>query len=101
MASGESGGVARGETVGRRSGAQQRGASGRENGSDLTSSSSKKKQKDRYNQESREAKRAGAAASAGVDGVLAEVKKGKTYLKNKLCLVNNWVLNRKMSNSTI
>nr|XP_046251743.1 ubiquitin carboxyl-terminal hydrolase 19 isoform X2 [Scatophagus argus] len=64
-------GVAGSETVGRRSGAPQRGGSGRENSSDLTSSSSKKKQKDRANQESREAKRAAAA----VDGVIAEVKK--------------------------
>ncbi|KAM4562781.1 ubiquitin carboxyl-terminal hydrolase 19 isoform 1-T1 [Odontesthes bonariensis] len=60
------------ESVGRRGGAQQRGASGRENGSELASSTSKKKQKDRANQESREAKRAAVAA---VDGVLAEVKK--------------------------
>lgn len=65
------------ETVGRHGGAQQRGGNGRENGSELTPSTSKKKQKDRANQESREAKRVAAAASAVVDGVLAEVKKGK------------------------
>ncbi|KAM9343659.1 ubiquitin carboxyl-terminal hydrolase 19 isoform 2-T2 [Pholidichthys leucotaenia] len=59
------------EMVGRRSGTQQRGGSGRENGSDLPSSTSKKKQKDRANQESREAKRAAAAA----DGVIPEAKK--------------------------
>uniref|UniRef100_A0A3P9I5Y1 ubiquitinyl hydrolase 1 n=1 Tax=Oryzias latipes TaxID=8090 RepID=A0A3P9I5Y1_ORYLA len=53
---------------GHRVGAQQRGGSG------LDVSSSKKKQKDRANQESREAKRA-AVAAAAVDGVLAEVKK--------------------------
>uniref|UniRef100_A0A8C5GTM4 ubiquitinyl hydrolase 1 n=1 Tax=Gouania willdenowi TaxID=441366 RepID=A0A8C5GTM4_GOUWI len=56
------------EAVGCRSGAQHRG--GRENSSDVPSNSNKKKQKDRANQESREAKR---AATAG--GVLAEVKK--------------------------
>uniref|UniRef100_A0A3Q3A4N1 ubiquitinyl hydrolase 1 n=1 Tax=Kryptolebias marmoratus TaxID=37003 RepID=A0A3Q3A4N1_KRYMA len=57
MASSGGSGAAGSETVGRRGGAQQRGGSGRENGSDLTSSTSKKKQKDRANQESREAKR--------------------------------------------
>lgn len=63
-----SSGVAGSETVGRRRG-------GRDNSSDLPSSTSKKKQKDRANQESREAKR--AAAAAAVDGVIAEVKRGK------------------------
>lgn len=65
-----------GETVGRRAGGHQRGGGGggrRENNPDLATSTSKKKQKDRANQESREAKRAAAA----VDGVIAEVKKGK------------------------
>ncbi|XP_067382979.1 ubiquitin carboxyl-terminal hydrolase 19 isoform X3 [Channa argus] len=61
------------ETLGRRSGAQHRGGSGRDNSSDQSSSASKKKQKDKANQESREAKR--AAAAAAVDGVIAEVKK--------------------------
>ncbi|XP_037540956.1 ubiquitin carboxyl-terminal hydrolase 19 [Nematolebias whitei] len=75
MASSGGSDVAGSETVGRHSGAQQRGGSGRENGSDLTPSTSKKKQKDKANQESREAKRVAAAASAVVDGVLAEVKK--------------------------
>ncbi|XP_012778509.2 ubiquitin carboxyl-terminal hydrolase 19 isoform X1 [Maylandia zebra] len=70
MASSGSSGVAGSEAVGHRGGAQQRGGSSRENGSDLPSSTSKKKQKDRANQESREAKRA-----AAVDGVIAEVKK--------------------------
>ncbi|XP_041859245.1 ubiquitin carboxyl-terminal hydrolase 19 isoform X2 [Melanotaenia boesemani] len=59
------------EIVGRRSGAQQRGGNGRENNSEPSFSTSKKKQKDKANQESREAKR----AAATVDGVLAEVKK--------------------------
>uniref|UniRef100_A0A3P9D6M0 ubiquitinyl hydrolase 1 n=1 Tax=Maylandia zebra TaxID=106582 RepID=A0A3P9D6M0_9CICH len=58
MASSGSSGVAGSEAVGHRGGAQQRGGSSRENGSDLPSSTSKKKQKDRANQESREAKRA-------------------------------------------
>ncbi|KAM9829644.1 ubiquitin carboxyl-terminal hydrolase 19 isoform 1-T1 [Syngnathus typhle] len=58
---------------GRRSGAPNQQRRGGDHGSELSSSASKKKQKDRANQESREAKR--AAASAGVDGVLAEVKK--------------------------
>uniref|UniRef100_A0A665X5W2 ubiquitinyl hydrolase 1 n=1 Tax=Echeneis naucrates TaxID=173247 RepID=A0A665X5W2_ECHNA len=62
------------ETAGRRSGAQQRGGSGRDGSSELSSSTSKKKQKDRANQESREAKRA-AAAAATAEGVVAEVKK--------------------------
>lgn len=69
MASSSGNGVASRETVGHRGGAQQRGVSGKENGSDLSSNTSKKKQKDRANQESREAKRAAA------DGVIAEVKK--------------------------
>ncbi|XP_028265096.1 ubiquitin carboxyl-terminal hydrolase 19 isoform X2 [Parambassis ranga] len=73
MASGGGGGGS--ETVGRRSGAHQRGGSGREGSSDLSSSTSKKKQKDRVNQESREAKRAATAAAAAADGVIAEVKK--------------------------
>uniref|UniRef100_A0A8C5GUF9 ubiquitinyl hydrolase 1 n=1 Tax=Gouania willdenowi TaxID=441366 RepID=A0A8C5GUF9_GOUWI len=47
------------EAVGCRSGAQHRG--GRENSSDVPSNSNKKKQKDRANQESREAKRAATA----------------------------------------
>lgn len=81
MASSSSSGVAGSEAVGHRGGAQQRGGSGRENGSDLPSSTSKKKQKDRANQESREAKRAAAAAAAAVDGVIAEVKRGKNYKK--------------------
>uniref|UniRef100_A0A1A7YXQ2 ubiquitinyl hydrolase 1 n=1 Tax=Iconisemion striatum TaxID=60296 RepID=A0A1A7YXQ2_9TELE len=75
MASSGGSGVAGGETVGRHDAAQQRGGGGRENASDLAPSTSKKKQKDRANQESREAKRAAAAANAAVDGVLAEVKK--------------------------
>lgn len=64
-----------GDTVGRRGGGHQRGGGGggggRENSTDLATSTSKKKQKDRANQESREAKR------AAVDGVIAEVKKGE------------------------
>lgn len=64
------------DAVGHRGGSQQRRGSGREAGSDLSSCSSKKKQKDRANQESREAKRAVAV----VDGVIAEVKKGKNKL---------------------
>lgn len=71
MASNGRSSVAGNETLGRRGGAQHRGGSGRDNSSDLPSS--KKKQKDRANQESREAKRAAAA----VEGVIAEVKKGK------------------------
>lgn len=59
------------DAVGQRGGSQQRRGPGREMGSEL-SCSSKKKQKDRANQESREAKRAVAV----VDGVIAEVKKG-------------------------
>uniref|UniRef100_A0A8C5GUP9 ubiquitinyl hydrolase 1 n=1 Tax=Gouania willdenowi TaxID=441366 RepID=A0A8C5GUP9_GOUWI len=55
------------EAVGCRSGAQHRG--GRENSSDVPSNSNKKKQKDRANQESREAKR---AATAG--GVLYNIR---------------------------
>ncbi|MEQ2183073.1 hypothetical protein GOODEAATRI_028898 [Goodea atripinnis] len=74
MASSGGNGVAGSETLGRRSGTQQR----RGSGSEQTASTSKKKQKDKVNQESREAKRAAAAAAnAAVDGVLAEVKKGK------------------------
>ncbi len=76
MASSGGSSVAGSETMGHRVGAQQRGGSGRDNSSDLSSNTSKKKQKDRANQESREAKRAAAAA---VDGVIAEVKKGKHY----------------------
>lgn len=64
------------DAVGHRGGSQQRRGSGREAGSDLSSCSSKKKQKDRANQESREAKRAVAV----VDGVIAEVKKGNNKL---------------------
>nr|XP_020473599.1 ubiquitin carboxyl-terminal hydrolase 19 isoform X2 [Monopterus albus] len=60
------------DTVGRRGGAQQRRGSSRDINSELSSSTSKKKQKDRANQESREAKR---AAVAPVEGVIAEVKK--------------------------
>lgn len=60
------------DAVGRRGGSQQRRGNGRDSASDLSSCSSKKKQKDRANQESREAKRAVAV----VDGVVAEVKKG-------------------------
>ncbi|MED6270021.1 hypothetical protein CHARACLAT_005576 [Characodon lateralis] len=72
MASSGGNGVAGSETLGRRSGTQQR----RGSGSEQTASTSKKKQKDKVNQESREAKRAAAAAAnAAVDGVLAEVKK--------------------------
>ncbi|MEQ2204043.1 hypothetical protein XENOCAPTIV_007027 [Xenoophorus captivus] len=72
MASSGGNGVAGSETLGRRSGTQQR----RGSGSEHTASTSKKKQKDKVNQESREAKRAAAAAAnAAVDGVLAEVKK--------------------------
>lgn len=76
------------DTGGRRGGARQRGGSSRENSSDLSSSTSKKKQKDRANQESREAKRAAAA----VDGVIAEVKKGKglkCFATNKHVLIIN------------
>lgn len=58
------------DAVGQRGGSQQRPTGG-EMGSEL-SCSSKKKQKDRANQESREAKRTVAV----VDGVIAEVKKG-------------------------
>ncbi|XP_061689206.1 ubiquitin carboxyl-terminal hydrolase 19 isoform X2 [Syngnathoides biaculeatus] len=58
--------------VGRRGGAPNQPRGGGEHGSELSSSASKKKQKDRANQESKEAKR---AAAAGVDGVLAEIKK--------------------------
>ncbi|XP_051906643.1 ubiquitin carboxyl-terminal hydrolase 19 isoform X2 [Hippocampus zosterae] len=65
MSSGSGNGAA-----GRRSGVQNQQRGG---GDQLSSSASKKKQKDRANQESKEAKR--AAAAAGVDGVLAEVKK--------------------------
>lgn len=62
------------DAAGRRGGSQQRRGHGRETGSDLSSCSSKKKQKDRANQESREAKRAVAL----VEGVgIAEVRKGK------------------------
>ncbi|KAF7210383.1 ubiquitin carboxyl-terminal hydrolase 19 isoform X2 [Nothobranchius furzeri] len=75
MASSGASGVAGGETAGHHDGAQRKGGGGRENASDLAPSTSKKKQKDRANQESREAKRAAAAANASVDGVLAEVKK--------------------------
>ncbi|XP_061536576.1 ubiquitin carboxyl-terminal hydrolase 19 isoform X1 [Phycodurus eques] len=60
-------------TAGRRGGAPNQQRGGGDHGSELSSSASKKKQKDRANQESREAKR--AAVAAGVDGVLAEVKK--------------------------
>ncbi|XP_057682432.1 ubiquitin carboxyl-terminal hydrolase 19 isoform X2 [Corythoichthys intestinalis] len=59
--------------TGRRSGAANQQRGGGDHGSELSSSASKKKQKDKANQESREAKR--VAAAAGVDGVLAEVKK--------------------------
>ncbi|XP_077370928.1 ubiquitin carboxyl-terminal hydrolase 19 isoform X2 [Festucalex cinctus] len=69
MSSGSGNGAA-----GRRGGAANQQRGGSDHGSELSSSASKKKQKDRANQESREAKRA-AAAAAGVDGVLAEVKK--------------------------
>ncbi|XP_061760863.1 ubiquitin carboxyl-terminal hydrolase 19 isoform X2 [Nerophis ophidion] len=63
-------------TAGRRGGAQHQQRGGGDHRSELSSSSTnKKKQKDRANQESREAKKAAAAAAAGVDGVLAEVKK--------------------------
>lgn len=58
--------------MGRHGGSHQRRGNGREAGSDLSSCSSKKKQKDRANQESREAKRTVAV----VDGVIAEIKKG-------------------------
>lgn len=85
MASSGGNGVASRETVGHRGGAQQRGGSGKENGSDLSSSTSKKKQKDRANQESREAKR--AATAAATDGVIAEVKKGKN--SEKCCNYKN------------
>lgn len=64
------------DAAGHRGGSQQRRGQGRETGSDLSSCSSKKKQKDRANQESREAKRAVAV----VDGVTAQVKKGKKRL---------------------
>ncbi|XP_056158085.1 ubiquitin carboxyl-terminal hydrolase 19 [Lampris incognitus] len=67
MASSSGSSMAGSETVGRRSGTQQqRRGSGPDNRADM--SSSKKKQKDRANQESREAKRAAA-------GVIAEAKK--------------------------
>lgn len=66
--SGEGGGSA----VGRHGGSQQRRGNGREAAPDASSCTSKKKQKDRANQESREAKRAVAV----VDGVITEVKKG-------------------------
>lgn len=71
MASSSSSSAAGGETAGHRGGAQQqqRGGSGRDGGTGLPSSTSKKKQKDRANQESREAKRAA--------GANAEPKKGK------------------------
>lgn len=61
------------DAVGRRGASQPRRGHGREPGPDLTSWSSKKKQKDRANQESREAKRAVAV----LDGVIAEVKRGQ------------------------
>lgn len=73
MSSSGASGVAGSDAVGRRGGSQQRRSSGRENSSDLSSSTSKKKQKDKANQESREAKRAAAV----VEGVIAEVKRGK------------------------
>lgn len=73
MSSSGTSGVAGSDAVARRGGSQQRRGSGRENSSDLSSSTSKKKQKDKANQESREAKRAAAV----VDGVIAEVKRGK------------------------
>lgn len=73
MSSSGASGVAGSDAVGRRGGSQQRRGSGRETSSDLSSSTSKKKQKDKANQESREAKRAAAV----VDGVIAEVKRGK------------------------
>eukprot|EP00066_Takifugu_rubripes_P029655 XP_011618921.1 PREDICTED: ubiquitin carboxyl-terminal hydrolase 19 isoform X2 [Takifugu rubripes] len=57
--------------MGRHGGSHQRRGNGREAGSDLSSCTSKKKQKDRANQESREAKRTVAV----VDGVTAEIKK--------------------------
>lgn len=87
-----------GETVGRRSGGHQRsGGGGRENSTDLATSTSKKKQKDRANQESREAKR------AAVDGVIAEVKKGELGLaplarrhaccdSSQMCDCEEWLL---------
>lgn len=62
------------DTTGCRSGAQQRGGGCRDNGMDVSSSTSKKKQKDRANQESREAKRA-VASAAMADRIIAEVKK--------------------------
>ncbi|CAF93184.1 unnamed protein product, partial [Tetraodon nigroviridis] len=60
-----------GDAAAHRGGSQQRRGHGREAASDLSSCSSKKKQKDRANQESREAKRAVAV----VDAVIAEVRK--------------------------
>uniref|UniRef100_A0A8C5GW92 ubiquitinyl hydrolase 1 n=1 Tax=Gouania willdenowi TaxID=441366 RepID=A0A8C5GW92_GOUWI len=60
------------EAVGCRSGAQHRG--GRENSSDVPSNSNKKKQKDRANQESREAKRAATQACSCVSDVFVDWK---------------------------
>lgn len=71
------------DATNRHGGSQQRRGNGRETGSDLPSCTSKKKQKDRANQESREAKRAVAV----VDGVIAEVKKGNNnFTFSHLCL---------------
>lgn len=72
-----------GDAAAHRGGSQQRRGHGREAASDLSSCSSKKKQKDRANQESREAKRAVAV----VDAVIAEVRKGNLELARSLTLV--------------
>lgn len=69
--------------VGRHGGSHQRRGNGRETGLDQSSCASKKKQKDRANQESREAKRVVAV----VDGVIAEIKKGNNnFAFSNLCL---------------
>lgn len=69
--------------VGRHGGSHHRRGNGRETGFDQSSCASKKKQKDRANQESREAKRAVAV----VDGVIAEIKKGNNnFTFSNLCL---------------
>lgn len=71
--------------AGRHGGSHQRRGNGRETGSELPSCTSKKKQKDRANQESREAKRAVAV----VDGVIAEIKKGNrtmTFSRARACV---------------
>ncbi|XP_034028051.1 ubiquitin carboxyl-terminal hydrolase 19 isoform X2 [Thalassophryne amazonica] len=72
MASSGGSSAAGNEVVGHCGGAQhqQRGGPGRDNGTELISNTSKKKQKDKANQESREAKRVAAG-----EGLIADVKK--------------------------